>query len=202
MSVHIGDVPRPMYAYVRKEFLYDHKFGQGRFMECMIYGLSAMPGRAWGLSALLKDGAMVQNLPVHAFSLSKHNCLQHTLPDLQVWSCYGQEFAAHEYSALREMPVLAYMKRQKQYVEGRYWFTAAPYDDMYSMTPDQHKHFNFIWLDCGCLASLPGNRMFMYDSSFVELPTERPPYKVNTHKWFVENLGDNPFDDQIDHQTG
>ena len=187
MATHVGDVPRPMYAYVDEFYL----GGQPNHVECLIYGLSALPGRAWGLSALMKNGATYQHLPVQAFSQhvdqTRFHC--HELPDLQVWSCYGQQFAVHEYAALREMAVRVYLG-DGQWEMGRYWFTAAPYNDFYSMTPDQHKHFNFVWLNCGALASLPGNRLLFSEPSFTtQLPEwgERPAYKVNTHYWFPED---------------
>lgn len=202
MANHIADIPRPMYGFVKDEYLYDLVDGHGDYSEAMLYGLSALPGRAWGISALLKNGSVIQHLPVSSI---KHDTLpcDHKLQDLQVWSCYGWDFAAHEYSALKEMPVRVYMKNQNKYINGRYWFTAAPYGDQYSSTPDQHKHFNFVWLECGCLAAMPGNRVQFYDSSFVEIPEERPGYLVNTRYWFPEGFdaGD-PFDKIISSRTG
>lgn len=202
MADHVGDIPRPMYAFVWDEFLYDLQDGYGGATECMLYGLSSLPGRAWGVSALLKDGALVQHLPVHAFTRKPHNRCPHNLSDLQVWSCYGWQFATHEYKALAEMPLRVYMKQQQKYESGEYWFTAAPYNDHYSSTPDQHKHFNFLWLNCGCLAAMPGNRIQMYDSSFVELPSERPNYIVNTRYWFPERIHTKPFDKNVTPTTG
>lgn len=207
MANHIADIPRPMYAFVRDEFLYDLMDGYGEHTECMIYGISAIPGRAWGLSALMKNGAIVQHLPVHAFvrdlgAQHSANMRVHDLDDLQVWSCYGWDFAVHEYNALSEMPVKVYMKKDNAYINGQYWFTAAPYNDHYSATPDQHKHFNFVWLQCGCLAAMPGNRVQFYDSSFVELPEERPQYLVNTQYWFPETIDVDPFDKIISSTTG
>ena len=204
MATHIADIPRPMYACVKDQFLYDFVDGYGELTECMLYGISSIPGRAWGISAIMKNGALVQHLPVHAFEMDKtpFKC-EHDLDDLQVWSCYGWDFAVHEYAALSEMPVRVYMKNEGKYVKGRYWFTAAPYNDHYSATPDQHKHFNFIWLDCGCLAAMPGNRVQFYDSSFVDIEGERPKYIVNTRYWFPEKLKDeSPWDNIITSTTG
>lgn len=202
MANHLTDIPRPMYAWVNNHFLTRDHSG---WTECLIYGISALPGRAWGLSALMKNGAIFQHLPVHAFNLhgdDEHDHY-HALSDLQVWSCYGQNFASHEYDALREMPVRAYLG-DGTWEAGRYWFTAAPYDDYFSMTPDQHKHFNFVWLECGALACLPGNRLLFSDPSFTtKTPPwgERPEYRVNTRYWFPEDVVDK-FDDTITEVTG
>lgn len=200
MATHIDDIPKPFYAYVRNEFLYDQKEGHGEFTDCLAFGLSSLPGRAWGISVMLDTGALVQHLPVSAITFTKTPSHAHPLDHLQVWSCYGWDFTTHEYDALSEMPVRIYMKGVWE--NGKYLFTSAPYGDFYSMTPDQHKHFNFVQLDCGSLASVPGNRMLVHDSSFVTMPKERPKYRTNTHLWYVEGIEeDSPFDQQINHET-
>lgn len=201
MSTHIADIPVPFYCYVKDEFLYNLTKGFGNHTPCMAYGLSALPNRAWGISILLNNGAMVQHVPLHALTTKPESGHNHPLDHLQIWSCYGQTFTTHKYSALSELPARVYLKGGL-WENGRYLFTAAPYDDQYSLTPDQHKHFNFIELDCGSIGAWPGNRMFMYDSSFVTLPTERPKYVTNTQVWYVENLeDDSPFDSTISPET-
>lgn len=197
MPTHIADIPQPFYCYVRDEFLYDGESGHGGFTPCAAYGISSLPGRAWGISVALDNGAMVQHVPLHALTFDVETEHSHPLDHLQVWSCYGWQFATHAYDYLKEMPCRVYMKGEWE--NGRYLFTAAPYDDVYSMTPDQHKHFNFVQLDCGALGAWPGNRMLVYDSSFVTLPPEKPKYRTNTRTWYVEGLRDAaPFDSTID----
>ena len=196
MDRHIADIPTPFYCYIRNEFLYDQQKGHGEFTPCLAYGLSALPSRAWGLSILLNNGAMVQHVPLHALTFNPDSEHTHPLDHLQVWSCYGWDFATHEYDALKEIPVRVYMKGEWE--NGKYLFTAAPYGDHFSLAPDQHKHFNFVQLDCGAVGALPGNRMLAFDSSFVELATERPKYVTNTHYWYVEGIkDDSPFDATI-----
>lgn len=197
MATHIDDIPEPFYCYVRDEFLYDLEEGHGNFTQCLAYGISALPGRAWGLSILLNNGAMVQHIPLHALTTKPDSDHSHPLDHLQVWSCYGYEFTTHSYSALSELPVKVYMKGGV-WENGRYLFTASPYNDHYSLTPDQHKHFNFVELDCGSIGAWPGNRMLVFDSSFVTMPTGRPKYRTNTQIWYVENIEDeSPFDQTI-----
>lgn len=197
MATHIADIPKPFYCYVQDEFLYNFQKGFGDLTECLVYGISALPSRAWGLSILLKNGALVQHIPLHALTTKKYPAHTHPLDHLQIWSCYGYEFTTHEYVALSELPVKVYLK-QGVWENGRYLFTAAPYEDFYSMTPDQHKHFNFVQLDCGRIGAYPGNRLLVYDSSFVEIPEKRPQYLVNTRVWHIEGLDeDNAFDETI-----
>jgi hypothetical protein len=196
MATHIADIPQPFYAYVQDEFLYNQESGHGNRTPCLVYGLSALPARAWGFSVLLNNGALVQHIPIHALSMNENPSHEHPLDHLQPWSCYGYEFATHQYSALFELPAKAYLKRGI-WENGRYLFTAAPYDDMYSLAPDQHKHFNFIALDCGRIASLAGNRCLFYDSSFVTIADERPKYKTNTKVWHTEGFNDDESFDNV-----
>jgi hypothetical protein len=197
MATHIADIPKPFYCYVQNEFLYDHHEGFGEYTECLAFGLSALPSRAWGISILLKSGALVQHIPLHALTFNAPAIHNHPLDHLQIWSCYGYEFTTHEYAALAEMPVKVYLKGGL-WENGRYLFTAAPYEDNYSLTPDQHKHFNFVQLECGRIGSYPGNRLLVYDSSFVEIPEKRPKYHTNTRFWYVENFeDDDAFDSTI-----
>ncbi len=201
MAFHVADIPTPFYCYVKDEFLYDLTKGFGEFTPCLAYGISSLEGRAWGISILLNNGAMVQHVPLHALTTKPDSTHNHPLDHLQVWSCYGHEFATHSYSALSEMPIKAYLKGGI-WENGRYLFSACPINDQYSLTPDQHKHFNFIELDCGSIGALPGNRMFVYDSSFVTIPKERPKYLTNSHVWYVECLeSDDPFDETISPET-
>ena len=200
MATHIADIPKPFYCYIRDEFLYDGTQGHGNFTQCIAYGLSALPSRAWGISIMLSNGALVQHVPLHALTFDPQSAHSHLLDHLQVWSCYGWDFSTHAYDYLSEMPCKVYMKGEWE--NGRYLFTAAPYDDTYSMTPDQHKHFNFVQLDCGAIGAWPGNRMLMYDSSFVTPTDEKPKYRTNTRTWYVENIEeDSPFDAVIDVET-
>ena len=201
MATHIADIPKPFYCYVQNEFLYDHEEGFGEYTQCLAFGLSALPSRAWGISLLLDNGALVQHIPLHALTFSNPAEHFHPLDHLQVWSCYGWDFATHEYGALSEMPVKVYLK-SGIWENGVYLFTAAPYGDMYSSAPDQHKHFNFVKLDCGRLVASSGNRMLVNDSSFVKLASERPKYRTNTRVWYTEGFeSDTPFDSTISHET-
>jgi len=198
MATHIDDIPNPFYCYVQNEFLYDHQEGFGKYTQCLVYGLSSLPSRAWGLSILLENGALVQHIPLHALTTENPAIHDHPLDHLQVWSCYGWDFVTHEYDALSEMPVRVYLK-SGVWENGRYLFTAAPYNDLYSRAPDQHKHFNFVELDCGRIGAWPGNRMLFHDSSFMDIASERPKYRTNTKFWYVENIDDDAeFDSTID----
>ena len=79
MSKHVADIPKPFYCYVQNEFLYNFEKGFGEYTACLVYGLSAIPNRAWGLSLLLENGALVQHVPIHALTFNTPAVHHHPL---------------------------------------------------------------------------------------------------------------------------
>jgi len=57
----------PLYAQIRKEFLYDNKKHHGEVEDCVIFGITSMGGRAILWHALMENGAIFYRLPITAF---------------------------------------------------------------------------------------------------------------------------------------
>ena len=57
----------PTYAQIRKEYLYDLKKHKGEVEDCIIFGLSALTGRAILFHAIMENGAIFYRLPISAF---------------------------------------------------------------------------------------------------------------------------------------
>ena len=55
------------YAQIRKEYLYDLKKHHGEVCDCVIFGLSALTGRAVLFHAIMENGAIFYRLPISAF---------------------------------------------------------------------------------------------------------------------------------------
>ena len=55
------------YAQIRKEYLYDLKKHHGEVSDCIIFGLSALTGRAVLFHAIMENGAIFYRLPISAF---------------------------------------------------------------------------------------------------------------------------------------
>ncbi len=57
----------PTYAQIRREYLYDLKKHHGEVEDCIIFGLSAITGRAILFHAIMENGAIFYRLPISAF---------------------------------------------------------------------------------------------------------------------------------------
>ena len=55
------------YAQIRREYLYDLKKHHGEVEDCIIFGLSALTGRAILFHAIMENGAIFYRLPITAF---------------------------------------------------------------------------------------------------------------------------------------
>ena len=54
------------YAQIRREYLYDLKKHHGEVEDCIIFGLSALTGRAILWLAIMETGAIFYRLPISA----------------------------------------------------------------------------------------------------------------------------------------
>jgi len=57
----------PTYAQIKREYLYDLKKHHGEVEDCIIFGLSALTGRAILFHAIMENGAIFNRLPTSAF---------------------------------------------------------------------------------------------------------------------------------------
>mgnify|MGYP003644646029 CR=1 FL=1 len=61
---HAANLPRHLYVKCDMEFVSD---GEKRGIEDAVwFGLTAVPGRAWGCTVMLKCGALYRGLPLSA----------------------------------------------------------------------------------------------------------------------------------------
>ena len=84
MAKHITDIPKPFYCYVQNEFLYNLEKGFGEYTACLVYGLSAIPNRACGVSLLLANVVLAQHVLLHHVTYHTRAKPQLPLDHLQV----------------------------------------------------------------------------------------------------------------------
>ena len=158
----VGELPRHLYIWV--DSAYTHQESHG-FIPAVWYGLVSYPGRSWGATVLLENGAVYRNIPSHALGFSDWPEPEWAPQDAQTWDCYGYGFTALEYSYLADLRCMA-LANGRQHL-GRYLFTVAPVDDGFSAYPEQAKEFMFIELDNGRLTVQPTNHVLFQDKSFT-----------------------------------
>jgi hypothetical protein len=158
----IGNIP--VHQYVHIDSRYTHKEPCG-FVEAMWVGITSIPGRAWGINVILRDGgAMYRNVPPNAISFSKEYN-EWSIKQAQLWDCYSYDFTTLANPHLRGLRMQ--VKINDVILSGEYLFNVTHVNDGWSDTPEQDKDFYFIKLDNGRLTIQPTNRITFRDASFI-----------------------------------
>ena len=185
---HVCDLPAHQYVEVDRKFL--SRGERDGWEEAVWFAVSAVPHRAWGLTVLLKCGAIYRGLPPHAVVLDPvGKVIEWTLPQAQRWDCFGYDFTCHRHAYLRELDCSAYIFPDRRWLPGSYLFTADFYDDAYSLEPSQTKSSHFIALDNGRLAVLPGNNLLWEEASFTRAQEKPSWLRVQNQSWHAERPG-------------
>jgi len=182
------NLPEHQYWFVRAEFLYNLEEKHGEYLECIVFGMASLPGRAPLFHLLTRDGACFWRVPLHALC-TKEGAPPRELWELCRWDCFGSEVAVTEFDYLSEARAEALIPTECGELvrePGRYLFTFDWLDNGFSNEPSQHKCGHIIALDDGNLACLPNNRCLFRDASWTDPTLPIPGYRTNTHSWSTE----------------
>jgi len=193
---HASNLPRHLYVKCDMEFVSD---GQKQGIEDVVwFGLTAIPGRAWGCTIMLKCGALYRGLPLHALAHGEIAIMDWDINDAQRWDCFGWNFSVLEYDYLMGLSCKVWIASRKTWEVGRYLFTAEPYGDGFSMSPSQTKSHHFIALNNGRITAVPGNNVLWRESSFTT-QSEKPKWlRTQSQVWNGEEA---TWDDVVGEET-
>jgi hypothetical protein len=194
MSYLNASIP-PIYCQIRREYLYDLKLNKGETEDCVVFGLTSIPGRAVLFHTLLTNGAIFWRLPISAFIQKGFECSgvpNQNLVDLELWNSFSYYPSVNTFDFLIGQKC-KYLGVDKKFYAGEYLFTidwAHPepniLDTEHSEIPQEHKCGHVLALDNGNYAIQPNNRILWNVPSFTTA-THIPDYKVQTSYWNVEN---------------
>jgi hypothetical protein len=194
MSYLNASIP-PIYCQIRREYLYDLKLNKGETEDCVVFGLTSIPGRAVLFHTLLTNGAIFWRLPISAFIQRKFECSgvpNQNLVDLELWNSFSYYPSVNTFDFLIGQKC-KYLGVDKKFYAGEYLFTidwAHPepniLDTEHSEIPQEHKCGHVLALDNGNYAIQPNNRILWNVPSFTTA-THWPDYKVQSSYWNVEN---------------
>jgi hypothetical protein len=156
------------------------------FSDAVWFGLTAVPGRAWGCTVMLKCGALYRGLPLHALTHGEIAIMDWDINDAQRWDCFGWNFTTIEYDYLMGLSCKVWIASRKTWEVGRYLFTAEPYGDGFSMSPQQTKSHHFIALNNGRITAVPGNNVLWKESSFTNTSDKPQWLRSQPHVWSGE----------------
>lgn len=176
MNTGSASLPHHQYVWVDRSFIREGGTG---FEPAVWFGLHSHPGRAWGCHVMLECGAVYRGLPPHALAFSAKPD-DWTLPQAEMWDCYGWEFSLLSYTFLAGLQAVT-----KDGVLCDYLFTAVPIGDAYSAHPSQSKEFMFMRTKGERLVILPTNGLRFIDKSFTT-EGERSRLKLSDTVWSCE----------------
>ena len=184
-----------LYAFVDRVVLSAGE--RNGFERCSWFGLTSIPGRAWGLQLLLECGAVYSTVPPHALAFSEQPEPNWTLQQAQRWDLPGDHFGCHVYEQLARRDVEAYVRGA--WLPASYLFTARHSGDAYSQEPEQAKEYHFLRTDHDRLTILPGNCMLVHDPAFTIVRGKPDWLRVQTEVYACESV--EPWDRTIGEHT-
>lgn len=165
LYTHAGELPRHIDCFVDDAAVLREP--KGDVLPCRWFGLTSHPGRVWGCTVLLENGAVYRDIPPHKMAFRDRPESGWAARDAQRWDCYGVQFSTLVYSALDGLRCNCVIGTDDWKEKGRYLFTAAPVGDGFSDDPRQDKEFCFIALDNGRLTIQPTDKVQFTDKSWT-----------------------------------
>lgn len=179
-------------CFVRDEFLYNFKQGNGDFTRGVCHAISTIPSRAIGFHVLLDNGAHIGRLPIHALVRKKDAPVVSTEKpwELQLWDCFSVHNAVTVFDWLKGMRVRVTLPDKKSY-GGNYMFTIDYHGSRSAEAAGDAgwKCHHIIELDNGLLVAQPNNRVCWFESSsVVPFEVSSPPrYKTMETEFSCED---------------
>lgn len=180
-------------VWVRNEYLFDFKEGEGEFTEGYMHSVTSIKGNAMLFQVLLNNGANFNYLPVSAFA-TKQDAPHLSYETLQIWDSFSYNINVITFELLNGLRCKVFLKDSNIYY-GTYKFTfdwahSEPntIDTSFAHFPEERKSAHMIELDNGNFCLTPNNRTQFFDQSIVTEPFTKPPkYHVVTKNYSVEN---------------
>lgn len=171
LYTHVGELPRHIDCWVDDCAVLREP--EGKVIPCRWFGLSSHPGRVWGCTVLLENGAVYRDIPPHRLAFHDRTAATWTPEDAQRWDCYGWQFTTLVYRALDGLDCQVSVG-DGDLVFGTYLFTAAPFGDGFSDDPRQDKEFCFVQLHNGRLTIQPTDKVQFTEKSWTTHAGEWP----------------------------
>ena len=188
MSFLVANLPLEP-VWVRKEFLYNFKRGQGELMRGYWVSVKAQKHRALLFETLLDNGALYDKLPIEAFVHDQHAKPKFKQADLALWDIDTWHITTIVKDALRHLD--AKVAINNDLIDATYVCTVDQADcDGHLMPtcasiPREHKSQNILRLEDGSgqYCSMPNNRILWTDQSLTKLE-DKPDFEACEEIYF------------------
>jgi hypothetical protein len=180
-------------CYIRNEYLYNHESGFGEFTPADVHSVASIEKRVPLFEAFLENGVNWTRRPISAF-VWKKDAPVYPLTYHMYWDCFSP------YIDVQVRQRLAGLKADLIDYKGNihpgvYQFTldwswenkASNTDISFSDTPE-HKCGHLFKMNDGNYFIYPNNRIIWYDDAWIkDRITKNPGYRIDMHKYSVEN---------------
>lgn len=187
MTKLIANIP-PIQVFVDRKYLGD---GDG-VVEGRLVTVKSIKHRALYFEVfLIPSGALYDKVPIHALSWKK-DAPEVPIEQLQYWDALGWDIVPIEKSFVSQMRV----DIMNHNMSGRYLFTIDCYhsdpneiNTTLTLTPDEHKSYNFIKRDDGRFGLYPNNLLLFKDKSFTVDGAKPDFLRASKEYYYAENGG-------------
>lgn len=164
---HNVSLPQHQYVWVVPSFVLQEPHSDA-LIPAVWWGVAATHGRAITCHVLLKCGALVVDLPLHALRSSPTATQEVHHWECGLWDCYGDtvEVAQPPYLSGLACEILD-DHHQRMGETGTLRFLFDHMGDGYSARPEQHKHLWIIEHHAGHYVLLPQDRFVVTEKSFT-----------------------------------
>ena len=191
MAYHNANIPI-VECYVRGNYLRDQKDSFDKYYDCVVFGVTSLPGQVPLFHFLMTDGGIWWKAPISAFC-KREGVKELPLNELCMWDSFSYNISVTTFYHLAGSK-MTYFSRRKEKRSGNYLFTLdwtiGDYNELnfgYAEAPSQHKCGHVIELNDGNYAIQPNNRVKVFETEFVDTPNKNIVNRlVNTRKWSVE----------------
>jgi hypothetical protein len=179
-------------CYIRNEFLYNHKKGQGEVTKCDVHSVASMEKRVPLFECFLENGVNWTRRPLHSLCW-KPDAEIEPLNQIMYWDCFSSYVDVQRRNRLAGLKA-ELIRPDNTKVQGEYMFTLdwgfenkGMTDFNYSETPE-HKCAHLFKVETGNYYAYPNNRIIWYDSAWTfNRIQSNPGYEIDTNLYSVEN---------------
>lgn len=167
-SVHAG--LETMTVWVKEDIFFDLETNTDKWVKCKLFGITCLAGRVPTFEILTADGYVFSDIPPHMIRWKESpDSVQYELQDLIYNNCLSEDFVVSEFAELKSRVAYVFLKGQKQYLQGQYWFSLDFYKN--------NNWYHAMKLENGQIAFIPSHKIVFSTDGKLKENHEFPKYK-------------------------
>ncbi len=166
-----------MTIWVKQDIFYDLETNTDEWVKCKLFGLTCIKDRVPTFEIMTEDGYVFSDIPPHMIRWQLTDDVQFDLKDLVYNNCLSEQFCISEFPELKARYAFVFLKEQKQYIKGSYWYSLDFYQN--------NNWYHCIKLDNGQIAFMPSHKIVLSVQDKLSEQHVFPQYKKLRHVFTV-----------------